>query len=61
LAISFALPIFAQQKDAVDPQITEKPNAIIKAYDEAVNNNDAAAIAALYTRGYPNQGLLVGD
>lgn len=49
LTISFALPTFAQQKDAVDPQITEKLNANIKAFDEAVNNNDAAAIAALFT------------
>ena len=49
LAISLAVPTFAQQKDAVDPQITEKLNANIKAYDEAVNNNDAAALAALYT------------
>src|ERR1700680_665477 len=49
LAISFALLTFAQQKDAVDPKITAKLNANIKAYDEAVNNNDAAAIAALYT------------
>jgi len=49
LAIGFALPTFAQQKDAADPQITEKLNANIKAYDKAVNNNDAAAIAALYT------------
>jgi uncharacterized protein (TIGR02246 family) len=49
MAISFALPTFAQQKDVVDPKITEKLNASIKAYDEAVNNNDAAAIAALFT------------
>jgi uncharacterized protein (TIGR02246 family) len=40
LAISIAVPTFAQQKDTV---------AIGKKYAEAVNNNDAAAVAALYT------------
>jgi uncharacterized protein (TIGR02246 family) len=49
LVMSLALPSFAQQKDAADPQITEKLNANIEAYDKAVNDNDAAAIAALYT------------
>jgi len=36
-------------KDTVDPQIIEQLNAISKKYNEAVNNNDAAAVAALYT------------
>jgi len=50
LAISFAFPTFAEQKVAVaDPQITQKILAIGKAYDEGENNNDAAAIAALFT------------
>jgi uncharacterized protein (TIGR02246 family) len=49
LAISFALPTFAQQKDTVDPQIIEQLDAISKKFDEAVNNNDAAAVAALFT------------
>jgi len=41
---------FVQQKDAVaDPQITQKILAIGKVYDEGENNNDAAAIAALFT------------
>ena len=50
LAISFALPTYAQQKDAADPQTTQKILAIIKALVEGYNNHDAAAIAALYTR-----------
>jgi ketosteroid isomerase-like protein len=50
LAISFALPTYAQQKDLADPQTTQKIHAIGKAFDEAINNHDAAAIAALYTR-----------
>jgi uncharacterized protein (TIGR02246 family) len=50
LAISFALPTLAQQKDVADPQTTLKLLALTKAYDEATNNNDAAAIAAFFTR-----------
>ena len=38
-----------KMKDTVDPQIIEQLNAVGKKYDEAVNNNDAAAVAALYT------------
>jgi uncharacterized protein (TIGR02246 family) len=49
LAISFALPTFGQQKEKNDPQTLEKVNAIAKKFDEAVNNNDAAAVAALFT------------
>ncbi len=49
LAISFALPTFAQQKETVDPQIIEQLNAVSKKYEEADNNNDAAALAALFT------------
>ena len=50
LAISFALPTYAQQKDVADPQTTQKILAIFKGIDEAHNNNDAAALAAFYTR-----------
>jgi uncharacterized protein (TIGR02246 family) len=57
LAISFALPTFAQQKDLTDPQTTEKILAAVKAVDEAVNNNDPAAMAALFTR----DGVLVTE
>jgi ketosteroid isomerase-like protein len=60
LAVSFVLPAFAQQKDGVDPQIIEKVNAKIKAFDEAVNNNDAAALfaedAVFVTDGGPVYG-----
>jgi hypothetical protein len=43
-AIIFALPTFAQQKDTVDSQIDEQ---VTKKFDEAFNNSDAAALAAL--------------
>ena len=46
LAISFAVPAFAQQKDTAASQIDEQ---IVKKFDEAFNNGDAAAVAALYT------------
>jgi hypothetical protein len=44
LAISFAVPTFAQQKDAADPQIVQQYAALSKKFDEAWNNNDAAAL-----------------
>jgi len=49
LAISLALPTFAQEKETVDPKIIEQLDADGKKYDEAINNNDAAAVAALFT------------
>jgi uncharacterized protein (TIGR02246 family) len=50
LAISFALPTYAQQKDLADPQTTQKLLALGKAAEEAHNNHDAAAVAAQFTR-----------
>ena len=50
LAISFALPTYAQQKDLADPQTTQKLLALGKAFDEAHSDNDAAAVAAQFTR-----------
>src|SRR5262245_43906493 len=49
LAISFAVPTFAQQKETIDPQLIQKLDTINKKYNEAVNNHDAAAFGALYT------------
>ena len=48
LAISFALPIFAQTNKP-DPQLREKLVAVIKNFTDAVNNNAAAAVAPLFT------------
>ena len=50
LAISFALPTYAQQKDLADPQTIQKILAMGKAASEAHNNLDAAAFAAIYAR-----------
>ena len=64
LAISFALPTYAQQKDVADPQTTQKILALMKAVNEAQNNNDPAARAALYTRDAvfvtPDGGPIIG-
>ena len=49
LAISFALPTFAQQKETVDPKIIEQIIALGKKWSEGENNNDAAAMGALFT------------
>jgi uncharacterized protein (TIGR02246 family) len=49
LAIIFLVPVFAQQKDTVDPQVAEQIRALAAKYDAAFNRNDAAAVAALYT------------
>ena len=61
LAISFALPTYAQQKDVAEPSIVQQRDLLgdIKAIaefgdlhrklDQAYDNNDAAAVAALFT------------
>ena len=67
LAISFALPIFAQQKATVDPAIAQQRDllgdvnaldefgVLATKIDEAFNKNDAGALAALFTE----DGVLV--
>jgi hypothetical protein len=57
LAISFALPTYAQQKDLADPQTTQKLLAGLKTDEEARNNNDPAAYAVQYTR----DGVYIGE
>jgi ketosteroid isomerase-like protein len=54
-AISFVLPTFAQQKDAVDPQTRQQIDALDKKIGEAYSKDDAAAVAALFTE----DGVLV--
>ncbi len=50
LAISFALPTYAQQTNTPDPQLRQQLDAFVKGEDEAYNKNDAAAIAATFTK-----------
>src|SRR6202022_3499721 len=55
LAISFACPTFAQQTSTPDPQLREKLIAAIKKHTDALDKNDAAAVAANFTEN----GILV--
>jgi uncharacterized protein (TIGR02246 family) len=50
LAIGFALPNFAEQKDAGAPKIAQEIRALGIKYDEAFNKHDADALGALYTQ-----------
>ena len=50
LAISFALPTYAQDQNAVDPKTRQEIEAVGMQYGEAFNKHDAAAVAALYTQ-----------
>jgi len=49
LAISFAPPVFAQQKDTLDPETAQQVRALASNYDAAFNRRDAATVAGLYT------------
>jgi ketosteroid isomerase-like protein len=48
LAISFALPCIAQDKNTVDPQVRQEIEALLLKGDEAYNKHDAAALGAVY-------------
>jgi ketosteroid isomerase-like protein len=50
LAIGFAVPTFAQEKDAVDPEVRQQIEAVLVKLGEVYNKHDTAAIAALYTQ-----------
>jgi ketosteroid isomerase-like protein len=47
LAFSYAFPVVAQQ--TADPKTIEQFDEFNKKFDEAFNNNDAAAVAAFFT------------
>jgi hypothetical protein len=49
--MSFALPALAQQKDPPDPKMRQLLIDLAKNFEEAWNNNDASALAALFTEG----------
>jgi hypothetical protein len=58
LAISLALPSFAQQTNTPDPKIRQLIDAHQKIYDEAMNNGDAAALA---NKMFTEDAVLVTD
>jgi uncharacterized protein (TIGR02246 family) len=45
------------QKDAADPQKIQELHALVTKFDDAKNNNDSAAVAALFTE----EAILVTD
>jgi hypothetical protein len=61
LAIGFAAPAFAQQKDRAEPRITQERDLLLfpdelaefdalhQKLEEAYNKNDASAVVALFT------------
>ena len=50
LAIGFAVPVLAQEKNTIDPAVRQQIEAVNMKYDEAYNKGDAAAIVARYTK-----------
>jgi len=48
LAIGFAPPVFAQQKDGVDAETAQQVRGLASSYDAAFNKRDAMTIAGLY-------------
>jgi ketosteroid isomerase-like protein len=50
LAIGFAVPVLAQEKNTIDPAVRQQIEAVNMKYDEAYNKGDAAAIVARYTQ-----------
>jgi hypothetical protein len=48
LAINYAPPAFAHQKDTVDPETAQQVRALASNYDAAFNRQDAVTVAALY-------------
>jgi uncharacterized protein (TIGR02246 family) len=48
-AISLAVLTFAQQKDTVDPELRQQLHALGKKMNDALDKNDAAAVAACFT------------
>jgi ketosteroid isomerase-like protein len=49
LAISFALPTFAQEQNTVDPALRQQIEAAMLKFDDAYNKSDPTAVAALFT------------
>lgn len=48
LITGFCDPVRAQEKNTVDPQVRQQIEALNRQYDEAFNQNDAEAVAALF-------------
>jgi len=53
LAIGFAVTVHTQEPNTVDAEVRQQIEALINKHVDAVNKNDTAAIAALYTQYAP--------
>jgi hypothetical protein len=51
LAIGFSAQAPAQEKNTVDSQVRQQIEALNQKFDEAFNQNDAEAVADLFTAG----------
>jgi uncharacterized protein (TIGR02246 family) len=49
--------MITQEKEIADPQLSQELDALVKEVDEAKNNNDAVAVAALFA----DDAILVTD
>jgi hypothetical protein len=49
LAFNFVVPAPSQENKTVDPQVRKQIEELNVKYDKAFNENDAAAITALFT------------
>jgi len=61
LAISFAMPTFAQEQSSVDPETRQQIEAAGTQLIEVYNKHDAAAVAAQFTQGTVRMGDIPGD
>jgi ketosteroid isomerase-like protein len=67
LAIGFAVPALAQEKDSVDPEVRQQIEAELMKYDDAFNKHDAVAIADLFALdavevfGWESDGAVFGQ
>jgi uncharacterized protein (TIGR02246 family) len=50
LAISFAVPAFAQEKETVDPQTTAELDGLTKKFIKAIDSNDATMMAGVFAK-----------
>jgi ketosteroid isomerase-like protein len=64
LALSFALPTYAQEQRAVDPEVRKQIEAASAQFQDAYNKHDTAALAALLAQTAvevrSSQGLAIG-
>jgi hypothetical protein len=49
LAVGIAVPVLAQEKDTVAPEVRQQIEAVFVKFQDAFNNRDAAGIGSLLT------------